>query len=182
MMDKGPNTTPFFRQLFGIIDERLARLAARLGFTGNNLAASHVVGTAGSLLTHGATGHVAGNPGDVLYSGASGQWNRLAGHTTAGERKYLLLIGGASAALATGLQWSSMTTADIPRIEHNHDVTTTASGGALTNPIMDNYVEFRNIAAPTSATGARLYSKDVAGVSKLFYMGSDGVEVGPLAS
>lgn len=166
---------PLFRQILAAIDERIARTLNRLGFTGNYLSASHVVGTpSSSLFTHAATGHVAANPGDILYAGASGQWNRRAGPTTGAEEKALHIDGGTSGVLASGPYW---TTGSL-----NHDHTTsTGTGGALTGPVFDSFAEFRPIAAPVTSTGTRLYEKTGAS-GGLFYLNAANVEVGPLSS
>ncbi len=60
---------------------------------------------------------------------------------------------------------------------HNH-TSTSADGGVLTNDEHDGYSVYTEIAAPSTpaANTARLYTKDVAGVTEFFYKNSAGTE------
>lgn len=64
---------------------------------------------------------------------------------------------------------------------HDH---TSGDGGVLTNDEHDGYSEYTEIVTPSTpaANKVRLYAKDDGGDSKLFYVGDDGVEVGPLGA
>ncbi len=59
-----------------------------------------------------------------------------------------------------------------------HDHTSSTDGGKLTNDVHDGYSAYEEIAAPSSpaANTARLYTKDVAGVTEFFYKNSAGTE------
>ncbi len=61
---------------------------------------------------------------------------------------------------------------------HNHTAAA-ADGGILTNNEHDGFSEFAEIAAPAqpAANKLRLYAKDKAGVSTLYYKQDDGTEV-----
>ncbi len=59
-----------------------------------------------------------------------------------------------------------------------HDHTTSSDGGVLTNDAHDGYSVYQEISAPSSpsANTARVYSKDKAGITELFYKNSSGTE------
>lgn len=59
-----------------------------------------------------------------------------------------------------------------------HDHTSSTDGGVLTNDAHDGYSVYSEIAAPSTpaANTARLYAKDVAGVTEFFYKNSAGTE------
>jgi hypothetical protein len=60
--------------------------------------------------------------------------------------------------------------------DHNH--TSSTDGGKLSAPVFDSYAVLEKIAAPSApaANTARLYAKDTAGVTELFYKNSSGTE------
>jgi hypothetical protein len=67
----------------------------------------------------------------------------------------------------------------------DHDHTSTAlDGGVLTKDEHDNYEELLQIGTPAgpAANKVRFYAKLSAGIAKLFYLQSDGTEVGPLGT
>ncbi len=74
------------------------------------------------------------------------------------------------------LSFNPVTEAELTP-SHNH-TSASADGGVLTNVAHDGYSDYAEIAAPSSpaANTARLYSKDVAGVTEFFYKNSAGTE------
>lgn len=65
-----------------------------------------------------------------------------------------------------------------------HDHTTADGSGVLTNDEHDGYGQYAEIATPATpaANKLRLYAKDSAGVTKLYYKDDAGNEVGPLGT
>jgi hypothetical protein len=76
----------------------------------------------------------------------------------------------------TELSFDPVTEAELTP-SHNH-TSASADGGVLTNDAHDGYSDYTEISAPATpgANVARLYAKDVSGVTGLFYKDSAGTE------
>lgn len=67
---------------------------------------------------------------------------------------------------------------DVPYAPLEHSHTGTGDGGKLSNDVHDGYSVYEEIAAPSApaANTLRLYAKDKAGVTELFYKNDAGTE------
>jgi hypothetical protein len=132
----------------------------------HNTGASYAGYVAGyAMITHcNFEGH-----GDA--GGANGKGLSIAGGATAelGDNDYTNLTNGGSIVYLSG---------DKANADHNH-TGATDDGGVLTNDAHDGYSEYTEIASPSTpaANKVRLYAKDKAGVSTLYYKQDDGTEI-----
>lgn len=67
---------------------------------------------------------------------------------------------------------------DVPGLA-DHDHTGAGDGGVLTGDVHDGFSEYAEIVAPANpaADSTRLYTRDDAGTSKMYYRRSDGTEI-----
>lgn len=150
----------------------------KLNFIGTKVTASDNVGTGATDVTISGvpdshnTSHENGNADEISVAGLSGllaDAQTPLGHKTSHENGGLdeISVAGLSGLLAD---------AQTP-LDHDHKGVA-GDGGKLSGAIVDSFTDFEEVAAPASpgANIARVYSKDVSGITKLFYKRSDGTE------